>query len=360
MNLEIKSILDKIEENGYEAYVVGGYVRDYLLGINSIDVDICTNATPKEIIKILNIKKETINYGSINIQGNEYNFDITTYRKELSYDGHKPVKIEYINNLITDVQRRDFTINSLCMNKDGKIFDFLNAMEDLKNKKVKVIGNTEKKLMEDPLRILRAIRLAIVMDFNLDEEIILFIINHKKLIKALSFTRKKEELDKIFSSKNVLKGLQLLKDLDLLWALDINYDKIVEVPDIIGIWAQIDFNNNYPFTKVNINNIKKIRSIVLKKRIDSYVLFKNGLYLSTVAGYILGYDIKEINNNYKKLVIHNPKELAITNKDIINCLNIEPSPKIKIIYEDILRKVLDNNIPNDSLIIKDYILTNWK
>lgn len=360
MNLEIKNILDKIEDNGYEAYVVGGYVRDYLLGINSVDVDICTNATPKEIIRILNIKKETISYGSINIQNNKYNFDITTYRKELSYKGRKPDKIEYINNLILDIERRDFTINSFCMNKDGKIFDFLNANDDLNNKLIRVIGDTNTKLTEDPLRILRAIRLSIILDFNLDDEIKIFIKNHKELIKKLSYTRKKEELEKIFSSKNIIKGLKFLKELDLLWALDINYDKIIEVPDILGIWAQINFSNNYPFTRNNINTINKIRHIIINKKIDKITLFKNGLYISLVAGNILGYDTQEINNEYKNLIIHSTKELAITNQDIINILNIKPNAKIKLIYEDILYNVINGKISNEYLKIEKYILTNWK
>ena len=95
MNLEIKSVLEKIEESGYEAYVVGGYVRDYLLNIDSVDVDVCTNAVPKEVIKIFNIKKDTTSYGTITIKNGIYNFDITTYRKESNYANRKPQSIEY-------------------------------------------------------------------------------------------------------------------------------------------------------------------------------------------------------------------------------------------------------------------------
>ena len=102
----IKNVLDVIEKQGYEAYIVGGYVRDQLLGIISYDVDICTNAKPKELIKILPNTK--INLGGISFKINEYNFDITTYREELKYENRKPISYNYINNLLLDLKRRDY------------------------------------------------------------------------------------------------------------------------------------------------------------------------------------------------------------------------------------------------------------
>ena len=360
MNLEIKSILEKIEDNGFEAYVVGGYVRDYLLGIHSVDVDICTNALPKDVINIFNIKKETIAYGSVTISSGIYNIDITTYRTEDDYLKHHPKKVKYTNNLITDIQRRDFTINTLCMNKDGYIFDYLDGQKDLNNRLIKVVGCSKDKLTEDPLRILRALRFSIILDFDLDEEILSFIQNNKDLIKNLSYTRKKEELDKILSSKNMVKGLKLLKDLDLLWALEIDYDKMIEVQDLLGIWAQIIFSENYPFTKNNLNIIKKIRNILTTGEINNYTLFKEGLYISSVAGEILGMNKKYLNHQYQNLVIKSTKELKINNQDIMDILNIKPSSKLKIIYDDVLKKVLDKKIRNDYESIKEYIITNWK
>jgi hypothetical protein len=359
MKPEIQNILNKIEANGYEAYVVGGFVRDYYLGIETEDVDICTNALPKDVLDIFNIKKETT-YGSISFKKGKYNFDITTYRKENDYVNRKPQTIEYTNNLILDIKRRDFTINSLCMNSSGQVFDYLNGLEDINNKIIRVIGQTSLKLTEDPLRILRAIRLAIILDFKLDEEIISFIKDNKILLKSLSYTRKKEELDKIFSSKNVLNGLNFLKELDLLSTLEIEYDKIVVVPDLLGIWAQINFSEKYPFTKNNLSIIKSIRKILEVGKITNYTLFKEGLYISLVAGEILGYDKKQISQMYHNLKVKSSKDLVIKPKNIIDILNIKPSFRIKMIYEDILNKVIDNKLDNDYEKIKMYILNNWK
>ncbi len=360
MDLEIINVLEKIEDNGFEAYLVGGFVRDYLLGISSVDIDICTNALPKDIIRIFDIKKETANYGSISIKNGKYNFDITTYRKEYHYEDRRPSVVEYTNNLLSDIERRDFTINAICMNKDGAILDFLNGRDDLNKKIVKCIGNVSDKFIEDPLRIMRAIRLAAILNFELDDEITNFIINNKDLIKSLSYTRKREELDKILSSKNVLNGLKLLKKLDLLYVLELDYDKIIEVPDLLGMWAQINFSSNYPFTKNNLFIINKIKNILADGTINKYTLFYNGLYISTVAGEILGYDKKNLNEIYQELPIKNKRDLCINNNDIIDILEIEPGKKLKIIYNDIICRVLDGVISNNYGDIKNYLLNNWK
>jgi len=166
MDKFIVNILKKIEKNGFEAFVVGGYVRNNLLGINSRDVDICTNALPKDIIKIFNLKKDTKdNYGSVNIITKKYNIDITTYRKESNYNLHKP-EVEFINNIDDDLERRDFTINAILLNSNNELIDKYNGIEDLNNKLLKCIGNTKEKLTNDPLRILRALRFSIIYDLN--------------------------------------------------------------------------------------------------------------------------------------------------------------------------------------------------
>ncbi len=360
MNLKVKKILEKIEENGFEAYIVGGYVRDYLLGIYSTDVDICTNALPKDILTIFDIKKAPVTYGSVAISNGEYNFDITTYRTEANYKNRRPEEINYTSNLLEDIKRRDFTINSLCMNKDGKIFDYLNGKEDINNRLIKVIGDTNKKLAEDPLRILRAIRFSVTLNFSLDLNILQFISNNPELVKSLSYTRKKEELDRIFSHKNIQNGLNLLKELNLLDALEINYDNIVAVPDLLGIWAQISFGDKYPFSKNNLRVITKIRKIVNNGTINAYTLFNEDLYVVTVAAKILKIDNDKINEITKNMRLKSKKDLVITGKDIIDILNEEPSNKVKIIYNDIIVKVLNGELENNFNDIKNYILKVWK
>ena len=195
----------KINDNGYESYIVGGVVRDYILGMKSIDVDICTNATPKEI---KNIFKGAVmpskKYGAVTLIYKKVRYEITTYRKEIKYDDYRrPSKLEYIDDLLEDLKRRDFTINTFCMDSDGNVIDLLNAKEDLDNKIIRTVGNPKQKLKEDVLRILRAIRFATSLNFDISDDVKKAIKKNRALLKKLSYTRKKEELTKIFTSPNL-------------------------------------------------------------------------------------------------------------------------------------------------------------
>ena len=129
-------VLNILANNGYVAYIVGGYPRDYLLNIKSTDIDICTNAKPVELSAIFDTDKiNDIGYGAIKIIYKNYRFDITTFRKDIKYeDNRRPIKIKYINDLKKDLLRRDFTINTLCIDKDGNLIDLLNAKGDIDNK----------------------------------------------------------------------------------------------------------------------------------------------------------------------------------------------------------------------------------
>lgn len=359
MNNDLKKILFKLEKNGFEAYIVGGYVRDYLLGIESIDVDICTNALPKDIIEVFKIKKGVNNYGSISFNYGKYNLDITTYRKEFDYNNHKPKHVEYVNNLLIDLQRRDFTINTLCMNRDGKVFDYLHGKDDLNARVINIVGNVNQKLLEDPLRMLRAIRFSIILDFKISTEIKEFIINNKNLIRMISYDRRKMELDKIFSSKNVMKGLALLKELNVLDVLDINYSNVVYTSDIIGMWAQIDFSSEYRFNKNTIESINSLRQIIKNGYIDETILLNNDLYFCLVAGEILGLGRNYINSLYKNMPIHKESDLKISVNDIMLLFNEKWSSKINEIYNDVLNKILNRELKNNKRVIKKYILKTW-
>ena len=178
-------LLNKFNEANFKAYIVGGFPRDLYINKKSTDVDICTNATPKEIKEIF--KDSKINneqYGSVSLIYNTVRFEITTFRKEKKYENNRyPVKIKYIDNLIDDLLRRDFTINTLCIDSEGNYIDLLNAKQDIDNKIIKCVGDANKKIKEDILRSLRAIRFATILNFKLDDKLKKAIKKNKKLIK---------------------------------------------------------------------------------------------------------------------------------------------------------------------------------
>ena len=355
MDKIIKSILKKINKAGYEAFIVGGYVRDKILGIESYDIDICTNMLPEDIIKLFKLdNKIPINYGSINIKTKKYNIDITTYRKEYNYNNHKPEKIEYVHDVLEDLKRRDFTCNTLLMDKDECIIDYYNGLNDIENKVIKCFKDTSLKLSSDPLRILRAIRLSIIYDFKLDDTIIDFINNNKELINNISYYRKKEELDKILSSDNKIKGLTIIKKMNLEKILGLKYDEVIFTNDKLGIYAQIEFNKLYSFTSYEKRIIDNIRKILSIGTIDNYTLYNYELNTNFIAGEILGIKKDTIYNMYNKLPIRSKKDIKISIKSIVklnnNCYN-----NINDLLSDLEINILNGKIQNNKKDILKYI-----
>lgn len=342
MDKIIKNVLTELNKNGFEAYLVGGFVRDYLLGIKTYDIDICTTALPKDIYNIFNICAN--NYGGAKLIIENYNIDITTFRKDAKYSNRHPLEVKYVTDLKEDLKRRDFTINTICMDKDENIIDLLNGIEDLNNRIIKMIGDNEKRLEEDPLRILRAIRFATVLNFEIDEKLIRAIKKKKELVKTLSKERVKNELSKILMSTNYKKGLELFKKLEIDKELEIEYKETTYTKDLIGMWAQIKVKD-IPFTNIEKSNIIDITEIVKGNSINNYTLYKYGLYVNLIAGMILNISSKKINQMYKKLPIKERKDIDIKGNEIINLLNIE-GKRVNEIYEDLTNKILNGSLKN--------------
>ena len=362
MNIKIKNILNVFIENGYEAYIVGGFVRDYLLGKETYDVDIATNALPKDVRRIFGLSSSTQeNYGSTMFKDKLYNYDITTYRKEGHYENRRPVEFEFTDDIKQDIIRRDFTINSLYMDINGKIYDNVNGIEDIESKIIRSIGSIEDKMIEDPLRILRAIRFAATLNFTIDDKIINYIRQNKQLLNTLSVNRKKEELDKIFSCENQLYGIQLIKKLGIEKELDLVIpDDIKGCQSSYGIWAQLEIGEGYQFSNNDKKIISNIKKIIKYGEIDNIVLYECGIFSCTLAADILNISRMNVSEQYKELPIYSMKDIKITGDDIIKILGIEPGEKIKQILADIEINILDGTLINEYDILKTYINNNWR
>ena len=355
-------LLEEITSHGFQAYIVGGFVRDYILGIDSNDIDINTNATPKEIKDIFDSCLPNEDYGSVTVIKKGVRFEITTFRKEMNYlDNRRPSQIEYIDDLYQDLLRRDFTINTLCMNKAGEIIDFLGGRSEIDNRVVKTVGNAKTRFEEDSLRILRAVRFATLLDFELDKETKEAIIETRELLRNLSYYRKKEELDKIFGSSNADRGIQLLLDLGLNKYLELdNLNKVTCTSSLIGVWSILNVVDKYPFNSNEKELIRNINEAFLLNNLDPMALYKYGLYVNSVAGEIKGLDIKNITESYNNLVIQSRRDLDITSNDIMKGLNKGPGSYLKDIYSSIEREVLYRRVKNEKDAIMTYIMNNYK
>lgn len=356
-------VLKEINSRGYESYIVGGFVRDYILGIDSNDIDIATNATPKEIKEIFDDScLPSEDYGSVTIVKSGILFEITTFRREINYvDNRRPDKIEYIDDLYEDLLRRDFTINSLCMDQEGKIIDLLGGRVDIENKVIKTIGVPEVRFEEDCLRILRAIRFATILGFDLDISVIEGIRKTKHLLKNLSYYRKKSELDRIFSSSNNMVGVQLLLELELDKELEL--DRLKEITHIdspITAWSILNVVDKYPFSGNERELIEDVNKVLGLNNLDPMTLYKYGLYVNSVAGDIKGIDKKDITESYASLEIHSKKDLDIECDDIVNALNKAPDKYLSEIYDDIIYNILYRKLDNNKADILKFVVDKYK
>ena len=355
-------ILNILYEKGYESYIVGGYPRDKILGYKTNDIDICTSATPKELLEIFdNVIISDMQYGSVVVAYKGYKYDVTTFRKEIKYEGNRrPIKIKYIKDIKKDLLRRDFTINTFCINKEGNLLDILGIREDLDNKLLKTVGNPRYRIKEDALRILRCIRFSTILDFNIDKKTKHYLSKYSYLLKKLSMNRKKEELDKIFMSTNKEKGIKLLIDLNLTNALDINsLPRITLCDDLIGIWCQLEVDNIYPFTRLEKEQMHLLRELLNNEDINNYLLYKYGLYLCSVYADIKGITKRKINKMYAQLPIKSRKEIALSSGEIPSIINKKPGKYIKDIITDIEEKILNNELNNEYEEIKKYIVAKY-
>ncbi len=351
-------LLKELTSHDYKAYIVGGFVRDYLLGRESQDIDVCTNATPKEIKEVFEDSfLPTEDYGSVIVNKYGIRFEITTFRKEFSYQDHrKPVEIQYIDDLYQDLLRRDFTINAICIDENGEVIDFLGGRDDLERKLIRTIGDAADRFQEDALRILRAIRFATVLDFQLDASVSSAILETRHLLSELSYQRKKEELDKIFASGHADKGIDLLLQYHLDKNLELEKLSQVENTDsVIGIWSVLDVDLLYPFSNNEKEMMADIRKAMSLNNLDPMALYEYGLYVNSVAGEMKGLDKKKITESYNALIIHSRSDLDVTSEEIMECLDREPGEYLSDIYEDIEREVLYRRLPNQKQKLLSYI-----
>lgn len=349
-------ILKKIESFGFEAYIVGGYVRDYLLGKNSFDIDICTNARLIDIKKIFPSAKMPIKeFQSVTFKKDNYNYEITTYRQDISYQNNRqPVTYKLVNSLEEDLKRRDFTINTLCFDSNGDLIDLFNAQEDLYKKTIKTVKDPYLSCEEDILRVLRAIRLATTLDFKLDNDLFHAIQEKAYLLKNLSYDRKKEELNKIFQNKNILHGIMLLKSLKLEQNLDLdNLDNLIITTDSLGIWAQLNVIDIYPFSRQDKKDIININKIIEKKLITCETLYYYGLRLCLIAGQIL--NRKNILELYDQLIIKSPKDININISDYYFKEDKWKKELYSLLEIKILNQELMNNHQEIDVFVKNYL-----
>lgn len=219
---EINLILEKLDEKGFEAYIVGGCVRDLILGITPKDWDITTGAKPEQIRKLFPKNFYENQFGTVSVITDAKDetlrvVEITPFRLEGKYsDKRHPDEITFAKTLGEDLSRRDFTINALALDKNKKIIDLFDGQKDLKNKIIRTVGKANDRFNEDALRMLRAVRFACTLNFTIEKDTFEAIHKNADLIQMISNERIRDELTKIFETEKAAHGIDLLRQTNLL------------------------------------------------------------------------------------------------------------------------------------------------
>lgn len=217
MERRVRSVLNALNENGFEAYIVGGAVRDLLMKRQPHDYDVTTSARPKEIRQIA----ESQGWHTVEIQGERFGIvvlvvdDLTvetaSFRGEAyGTDSHRPERVWYADTLQEDVQRRDFTVNAMAIDRDGQIYDYVGGQKDIKKKQLVTVGDPKKRFQEDALRLFRACRFTGQLDFLPVKELTRAMPTAFDKVSGLSLERVMQELDRLMVTKAAYKGLDVL------------------------------------------------------------------------------------------------------------------------------------------------------
>lgn len=212
-------ILSLLSQSGFRAYVVGGCVRDYLLGRSGDDIDITTSAHPDEIKSVMlkndiKIVETGLKHGTVTAVIGKASYEITTFRTDGDYsDNRHPENVAFVNDIEQDLARRDFTINAVAYNHSDGLIDEFGGVDDIENKKIRAVGDPDKRFNEDALRIMRAVRFASVLGFEIEEETKKALFKNKELLKNVSVERIYTELIKLLMGDNVLSVLDEYKEI---------------------------------------------------------------------------------------------------------------------------------------------------
>ena len=326
---QVKYIIDKIYENGYEGFIVGGCVRDSILLKKPNDYDITTNAKPqriKEIFKEFKLIENGIKHGTVGVIINNEVYEITTYRIEGEYENNRhPKNVEFTNQLVEDLKRRDFTINAMAYNDKVGLIDEFDGMIDIENKIIRTVGNPDERFEEDGLRIIRAIRFSSKLNFEIEENTMKSIYSKHKILQNISIERITDEINKIIKSDNPQKIMLLY---------------YTGVFDIIGMNLLIKDK----FIEEKIKIVKTIKTLEEKIALIEYIL-DTEQNINNIVGYknltqVLRYsnqiikDVKEI-KSYMDVDLTNIDKIEIKKQlRIGNLEKIKQSLNIKKIYNN--------------------------
>lgn len=390
---EAMPVLNCIEEAGFDAYFVGGSVRDLILGKPIHDVDIATSAYPEEVKGLFKRTVDVgIDHGTVLVLYQDQQYEITTFRTESTYqDYRRPDEVTFVRSLSEDLKRRDFTINALAMNQQGEIIDLFKGLDDLKAELIRAVGSPQERFKEDALRMMRCLRFASQLDFTIEATTLQAVADHHQLLEKISIERVQIEYVKLMMGKNRQRGLvpfiksncfrycpgfaakeaQLTK-LTALPAKPITEEALVWLLTVVVL--EIPETENRRFLSQWKNSNQLIKQVTLLReglvyRLEAewtnQWLYKLGAENIVLVEKALVYfdqptNVAEALAAYQKLPIKAVQELAISGSDLLALTEQKPGPWVGQLVADIEAGVLAGRLLNQRSELIDFATMKLK
>lgn len=373
-------ILEKIESAGYEAYFVGGSVRDTILGKPIHDVDIATSAFPEEVKAIFEHTVDTgIQHGTVMILDHGQGYETTTFRTESTYtDFRRPDEVHFVRSLEEDLKRRDFTINAFALQKDGEIIDMFGGLDDMNMRLLRAVGDANERFHEDALRMMRAVRFASQLDFQVEDRTLLAMKQNAALLKNIAVERINVEFTKMMQGPalrygllemmraqlhNYMPGLQDT-DLDLVGYAELVGENVPQTD--VEAWMLLCFElgltdedsasflRTWKHSNDLVRSVKNGIKLLNALRINpptAWQLYELGDDLPATLAVAelseLPVDVNTLAQQYAQLPIKQKSDIQLNGGQLIKELGVKPGPLMGKILNTLEKKVVAGEMVND-------------
>ncbi|WP_203332793.1 CCA tRNA nucleotidyltransferase [Planococcus beigongshangi] len=367
-------IIGTLKRAGFEAYLVGGAVRDFLLGKNPKDFDVATSAEPLQVKGLFKRTVDTgIQHGTVLVLVNGTGVEVTTFRTESDYsDNRRPDSVNFVKSLDEDLKRRDFTINAMAMTETLEVIDLYGGRKDLEHKIIRAVGDPDSRFREDALRMLRAVRFSGQLDFSIDDDTLASICSNAGLIEKIAVERLKLELDKIMSNPNAVRSIDYLVAsglADHLPAGDIfksDWKGFIPTEDPLSGWLYALWQNQrdvsalagYRFSNEEKSLLKNALAAASNESWDAGTFYRH-----TVRQLELAARLKRIHGDWaqikSELPVQSKSDLAVNGRDLMRWTDRKSGPWLKDAIAAAEQLVVYGRLANDKEKIKEWFLHEY-
>lgn len=373
MKAEIK-VISRLKSAGFEAYFVGGAVRDFLLGKDPHDFDVATSAEPEQVKRLFHRTVDTgIQHGTVLVLSGAAKVEVTTFRTEGDYsDNRRPDSVAFVKSLDEDLKRRDFTVNAMAMTETLEIVDLYGGRNDLEAKIIRAVGEPDQRFQEDALRMLRAVRFSGQLDFSIDEMTLASIRRNAGLIRSIAVERIKMEMDKIMANKHAARSIDYLVDSGLVDHLpsgqlfQSDWSGFAPTDDplsgwLYAIWQKpngISALSEYKFSNDEKRTIKMSMEAASQIEWDPWTFYKYTPKQLKLAAELTGRN-EDWMDKKVDLPIASKSDLAVNGSDIMEWTGEKPGPWLKELLGEIERRIVYRLLDNEKDKIKEWFMHEY-